>query len=563
MRCLTVHGIAATIKRTALKSLMVVVWAVGALVSCSGGSSDATDRNGGSGKKSTDVTGSSSMSTPPGLLGLTECVASGKGHDYQVGPNAGQLASLNLVPWESLGAGDTVRILYRAEPYRSKFMISAQGTADAPVRICGIKGPKGERPIIDGSGATTRTALANLYGSSQLLNQSTQSASDIHQSRSIIVIKQLTTQAWQAYPSHIQIDGLNIRGAYPSHQFKDANGDTKTYDAFGACIWIDRGKDIVIANNEISDCTNGLFSKSTDDGDFAITKNLRIAGNYIHGNGVVGDEHQHNTYLQSQGVVYEYNRYGPPRTGALGNAIKDRSAGTVIRFNRIEEGAHAIDLVEAEDFAVAAIANVAYRTTLVYGNQIIKSGDSGSFIHYGGDHYDSSPGANWGEPIFRKGTLYFFNNTVITTGSGARLFQLSTTEEAAEVWNNIFVFGSGARTGYRNIRQTTEGLGKAWTPGGRVNLGRNWIDSRWRDSDPYHSIPGQLSGAANLLTGATTPIDLATLIPLAGSAVIDAGVAGPLNSPAADLVNAQLDTSFFPATRSVNGTGIDLGAVEK
>lgn len=492
-------------------------------------------------------------------LGLTACLPSGKGHDYQVGPESGQLASLDQVPWESLQPGDTVRVFYRSTPYKGKFLVAAQGTADAPVRICGVRGAQGQRPIVDGAGATTRTALASAYGN-------TQSVSDIHQERTLIVIKPLATQAWEAYPRHIQIDGLAIRGAQPEHSFVNASGATKTYAAFGACLWIDRGQNITIADNEISDCSNGVYSKSTDDGDFAVTKNIRLAGNYIHGHGIVGDDHEHGTYMASVGVVYEYNRYGPSRPGALGNAIKDRSAGVVIRYNRIEEGAHAIDLVEAEDFPVTATALASYRSSFVYGNQIVKSGDTGSFIHYGGDHYGSTPtnnitGSTWGEPIFRKGTLYFFNNTIHVRGSSARLFQIATTEETAEVWNNIFYFDASVDAGYRNLRATSE-IGASWTAGGIVNLGRNWINDDWSDSDPYHSVPGELNGSARLLTGNTAPIDLTTLVPLAQSAVVDAGENGPA-AVSAYPVSAQLNSSYAPTSRSVKGSAIDLGALER
>ena len=44
-------------------------------------------------------------------------------------------------------------------------------------------------------------------------------------------------------------------------------------------------------------------------------------------------------------------------------------------------------------------------------HQIVKDGRKGSTIHYGGDH----PGS---ENNYRKGTLYFFNNTVHLTGNG-------------------------------------------------------------------------------------------------------------------------------------------------
>ncbi len=488
---------------------------------------------------------------PPTVLALTPCVASGLGTDYQVGDGKAYTA-LEQVPWEKLGAGDTVRIFYRAAPFFGKFLLAAQGTALAPVRICGVRGPGGERPIIDGNGAVTRTQLGVEYSVDPVYSL-------IHQNRSIIVIKPLASQAYVDYPRHLQIDGLTIRRAHPNYTFIDANSQTQTYDSFGACIWVDRGHDILIADNEISDCTMAVFSKSTDDGDFAVSKNLHIAGNYFWGHGIVGDVHQHGTYTQSVGTVIEFNRYGPMRSGAEGNPIKDRSVATVVRYNRIEGGAHAIDLVEAEDFPVTATSDPAYRSTFVYGNQIEKSGDTGSFIHYGGDHYGSTPGASWGEPIFRKGTLYFFNNTIHVTGGSAELFQIDTTEETAEIWNNVFVFDSSVQ--FPSMRAQRQ-IDPPWTAGGIVNLGRNWINSTWADSDPYHPVSGQLNGTANLLVGDTPPIDLVGFTPLAGSAVIDAGQAGP-SAASAYFVTYQLNSSFTPVPRSIGGASIDLGAVER
>ena len=145
--------------------------------------------------------------------------------------------ALDQVPWESLGAGDTVRIFHRATPYAGKFLIAAKGTAAAPVRICGVRGANGERPVIDGNGAVTRRALSSAYGNSAY-------ASDIHQGRSVIVIKPLATQEWTAFPSNIQIDGLNIKRAHPNYSFTDASGASKTYDNFGACIWVERGHNV-------------------------------------------------------------------------------------------------------------------------------------------------------------------------------------------------------------------------------------------------------------------------------------------------------------------------------
>lgn len=495
--------------------------------------------------------GGSSKSDPATgpALHLTSC-SPGSGHDYQVGSGAGQLASLAQVPWDQLTAGDTVRIFYSATPYRGHILIAAQGTASAPVRVCGVKGPNGERPIIDGQNAVARPGLSYTsagYG-------------HIQESRAIVMIDRLGSQDWTAHPSYVQVDGLEIRGAKPGNTFTNSTGAVQAYESFGACIWVDRGHHVTIADNVVHDCTNGIFSKSTDDGDFAVTKDLRIAGNSIYGNGVSGDDHEHNSYVQSVGVVYEFNHYGPLRSGALGGALKDRSVGTVIRFNRIEEGSRALDLVEAEDYPVTATADPAYRSTFVYGNQIVKSGDTGSLIHYGGDHFGSTPGSMWGEPIFRKGTLYFFNNTVHATGSNAAIFQISTTEETVEAWNNVFVFADTVgdaklRLGWQDVNT------QYWTPNGIVHLGRNWINSRWVDTDVNHPLQGSVTGQANLLTGTTAPVSLTTLKPLAGSSIVDAAQAS-LSAAATYPVTFQLDASFNGVLRAVNGSAMDLGALE-
>lgn len=479
---------------------------------------------------------------------MNACLPSGKGTDYQVGPGVGQIASLDLVPWEKLVAGDTVRIFHKDTPYYGKFMLSGNGTAAAPIRVCGVKSSSGARPIIDAKGAKSRAALA--YGHI------------LHQTRSIIVVKPAYGAAWTSFPTHIQIDGLDLRGANPANTFTDTTGTVRPYEKFGACIWVERGQGVTIADNLIHDCTNGIFTKSVSDGDFALTKNIRIAGNYIYGNGNSGSVHEHNTYVQSIGVVYEFNRYGPLRTGALGNMLKDRSVGTVVRYNSFKEGAHSIDLVEAEEYNTIAVSLPEYRTTYVYGNQIIKDGSTGSLIHYGGDHFGSTPTSGWGEPFFRRGTLYFYNNTVHVTGGGmGALFQLSTTEENAQVWNNVFSFATSVP--YPALRMNQQDVAAYWTPGGNVNLGKNWIVSNWADSDPWHPIPGVVSGAANMIKGTGVPYDLTTFLPASGSALIDAGQAN-LAAVAAHPVLYQLDPVTGQAkTRTINGSAIDLGAVER
>jgi hypothetical protein len=473
------------------------------------------------------------------------CVPSGSGTDYQVGPGAGQLASLDLVPWESLGPGDTVRIAYQAAPYKSKFMISGKGTAAAPIRICGIKGPNGERPIIDGKGATTRATID--YGNI------------VHQTRTLVLIKGASAAAWTYFPEYITIDGLEITGQYPDYTFTDTTGASHPYDAFGACIWIERGQHIVLRDNSIHDCTNGIFSKSTDDGDFAVTKDLLIEANDIRDAGVAGDDHEHGSYVQSVGVVYQFNHYGPQRANGGGSALKDRSVGSVVRYNFLEGCARSLDFVEAEDYPNTALADPRYRTTFAYGNLLRKS-VGGIPVHYGGDHGGATPSDPWGEPIFRKGTLYFFNNTAIVDGDAYTMsfLQLSTTDEHAEVFNNVFYYSGNVQ--YKSLRAGQD-VGASWVTGGVINLGVNWFNDGWVLNDPDHPVPGTVTGSANAITGAAAPFDLTTFVPPPGSSVIDRGQAPP-SAAAAYPVEFEYTSDLKARARVTRGAALDLGAFE-
>lgn len=491
-----------------------------------------------------------SIAIPP--IAATSACARGSGRDYQVGPGAGQLATIGEVPWNSLGAGDTVRIFWRPTPYKEKFLITGHGSKGAPIRVCGVKGPNGERPIIDGKNATTGSKID--FGTQLLF-----------QSRNVIIIKGKAGD-YEDRPEYIEIEGLEITGQHATYSFKDNTGTSRPYDKanFGACLWIERGHHVVVRDNVIHDCTNGIFSRSIDPdrpgNEFLTTKDLLISRNSIYDCGVVGGDHEHTSYIQSIGVVYELNHYGPLRAGAKGGALKDRSVGTVVRYNFIEDGARSLDLVEAEDFGKTATANPAYRTTFVYGNVIRAKGPGGTAIHYGGDHYGAKPTEHWGEPLFRKGTLYFFNNTVLFTGTGSfAVFDLATTDERAEVFNNVF-YGENAQIVLRG--SWGEGDSPTYVAGGKINLGRNWIKSGWLPNHASNPLAGSvLTGTENVIVGADAPIDSKTFAPVAGSPIIDRAM--PLPPVAAPyVVEYEWDPTLVGAKRTTKGAAPDLGAIE-
>lgn len=119
----------------------------------------------------------------------------------------------------------------------------------------------------------------------------------------------------------------------------------------------------------IHDSANGLFTSH-------LTQNILISRNYIYDNGIENSIYQHNTYTESMGIVYEYNQFGPLRSNCPGNNLKDRSAGTVIRYNWIEAGNRQLDLVESD--YQSFVDDPSYNATFVYGNILIEPDNAGN-----------------------------------------------------------------------------------------------------------------------------------------------------------------------------------------
>ena len=368
--------------------------------------------------------------------------------DFHVGPGQA-LAAIGEVPWESLVAGDRVLIHWRAEPYREKWVINAQGTAQAPITVEGVLGPAGQRPVINGQDAVTRLQLDYW-----------------NEDRGVIKIGGSSIPS-DDLPRHIIIERLEIRSGRPPFTFTDDGGTVRSYLDNAAAIYVEKAEGLIVRDCELHDSGNGLFS-----GDFdGQTQDLLIERNFIHDNGNVGSAFHHNTYTSGIGVVYQYNQFGPLRAGADGNNLKDRSAGLVVRYNWIEGGNRQLDLVDADSSTV--IGHPDYRATHVYGNVLIEPEGAGNsqLVHYGGDGSNSAD--------YRKGTLYLYNNTIISTRSGnTTLLRLSTNDETADARNNIlYVTASGAKLAMMNAD-------------GHLTLRNNWTKPGWVDS--HGSLTGTI-----------------------------------------------------------------------
>ncbi len=337
---------------------------------------------------------------------------------YEVGPGKAY-ANIGNVPWESLQPGDTVLIYWRATPYKEKWVICRQGTAAAPILVRGMPGADGSLPVIDGNGATTRTTL-NYW----------------NENRGVIKIGGANVPA-DTTPRYITLENLDIRSARTPYTYTAANGTTQSYTDNASSIYVEKGENITVRNCIIHDSGNGFFVASSD---ALASRDILVESNYIYDNGIANSIFQHNNYTAAIGITFQYNRFGPPRAGCPGNNLKDRSAGLVVRYNWIEGGNRQLDLVDGEDSALIR-NDPRYRETHVYGNILIEPDAAGNrqITHYGGD---SGTTAN-----YRKGTLYFYNNTVVSTRTDrTTLFRLSTNSERCDARNNIFYVTAAGNT---------------------------------------------------------------------------------------------------------------------
>jgi hypothetical protein len=377
--------------------------------------------------------------------------------DYHVGQEQ-PLASIGSVPWGDLKPGDRVLIHWRPEPYREKWVVCCQGTPSEPIAISGVPGPEGQLPVINGDGARTDPAL-NYWA----------------EERGVVKIGGSNRPA-DLMPKHLVVEHLEIRGGRRPYSFTGRNGLSQ-YSKAASAIFVEKAEDLTLRGLVLHDCSNGLVVSHQ-------SRDVTIEGCHIHGNGNEGSPMEHNVYTESLGLTFQFNRLGPLREGSRGNNFKDRSAGMVVRYNWIEGGNRQLDLVDCVD-NTAISTSPRYRDSWVYGNTLIEPEDGGNnqLVNYGGDSGQTEH--------YRKGTLHFWHNTIVTSRSGPTvLFRFFTADERVDCRNNIF-FASDPRG--HIVPRVGEG---------RIAFGRNWISKEWQPTsegeDP--SLPGVI-GVENLIEG--------------------------------------------------------------
>jgi hypothetical protein len=489
---------------------------------------------------------------------------------YNVGPNQ-PYTTLSSVPWASLAAGDTVNIHWQSQPYREMILICAQGTAAQPVTIQGVPDPTtGQLPIIDGENAVQSASLPYHDKNNPLSSQSLYELSPV-------MVGPPLGNAYNNLPQYITIQNLIVRNANQNYSFTNYTGTTTQYPAFATAIYVEGAQHLTIRNCTLTGSGNGLFVNSKY-GSTGVSSDILIENNSIYGNGNVGSETEHNVYTEANGIVFQYNTIGNLASGAGGDALKDRSAGTVIRYNCIGGGGHCIDLVETMGGQGYLDLQPSYRTSFVYGN-VIANGSQGAadLIHYGGDQ--------WNYTYYRRGTLYFYDNTV-----GTQANQRSNPQQPTDRWSTqVFELPSQGETGGASVQEIVDCRNSIFysiplTPGlaasalnmittdgtGTLILNRNWLSPGTAQSAPIYdgTFIGTITGwASNLFgnsQGANDPgfVSVANLNPnlKPGSSCIGAGGALLPEEQGVYGVYYQYTGNQSNTLRLGNPAGPDIGA---
>lgn len=381
---------------------------------------------------------------------------------FEVGPGK-TYTEVSAVPWYSLSAGDVVNIYHRSTPYIAKFGIFAQGSAIAPIIINGVTDANGNRPVINGSGATVNSNV--MPGTSDNLF----AAGD--EGYGVITIKRRPSRPTTENPSWITIQNLEVTGGASTNSYINSLGTSVTYD-FSAGIWCQPSSDITIRNCVIHDNSQGIFTMSKAGGIGESCQRFKVLYNRIYDNGAVESGYEHGCYLQGYDFLVEGNYLGRGMVGSAGSTYKSRIGKEVFRYNWVESTARAIDMVHPE-FTDAFVAYSDFGIDYVYGNVIVNDeeldGNAWRPIHYGSDSSDGGgewePGAGLTSPVNHRKKLYFFSNTYFSRNNNTQtdqfVFQLSWPDTVCEAWGNIFALrGSNSQlslmymAGVLNLRGT-------------------------------------------------------------------------------------------------------------
>lgn len=477
-----------------------------------------------------------------------DCTATGKGKTYDVGQPGSKYKQLGNVPWDSLKGGDTVRVWAVGGPYHENFIVGASGTVTEPIRVCGVPDERGNLPLLDGQDAVG--AHSQWWGKGEKYNL---------EQWGVVVVHNWRWSDSDPAVRYVEIEGLHVKSGRKIYSFTSAiDGKSYPYGKGAAGIRVQDGADITLRGNEVEDNSNGIFTNAQTP-QSRMVRNLLVEGNHVHDNS--DSMGTHNLYLQSIGLVVQFNDFGPTMPQAQGGNLKTRAVLQFIRYNYLGPAARIIDMIEPQGFVDYVIANrfegyksadnrdpitinqvaaneEAYHHDYVYGNDIEnygsfspKSGEhsaSGSLVHYSEDGTFEKADSGKG------GTLWFYGNRVYLhlDEYGAKVFDQGPYYPISQEWSYVEAFGN-AFDWVKEQARTPQFGWQRWLED-RANLGKNWITPGWCGKPPCDGragdgtgvsarsvgakgsvymndgVSGHVTGMANTVSSAGVPFDLQT-----------------------------------------------------
>lgn len=317
--------------------------------------------------------------------------------DLHVGPNQ-RYTTLDSVPFWSLKPGDNVLIHYKPGGYHETFQLMMSGTVDKHISVRGVPDPvTGKRPIIDGKDAKIGRSIYYGYYWQSLYTYGG------------IIISPPRGFTWGDAPSYIDIEGLELCNFNQTSTMTNLYGQRQQFDKFCAAIYGERVRHLTVKNCKIHNDGLGVFvnSKYAAAG---VSKDILIENNTFALNGNPGSVTEHHIYTECDGITIQFNTFGPMVKGSYGSVIKDRSAGTVIRYNSMQVAQFAVGV-----YLMGPQGGYGYIDTLpnftksyFYGNVMYNPPTGGNaFVFFGGDSGSA-----------RTGKLYSYHNTFINHADG-------------------------------------------------------------------------------------------------------------------------------------------------
>ncbi len=469
--------------------------------------------------------------------------------DLHVGPDQ-RYPTLASVPFWNLLPGDNVLIHYKPGGYHESFQLMKSGTADRHITVRGVPDSvTGQKPVIDGQDAKVGPSIYYGYYWQSLYTYGG------------IIISPSRGFKWGDAPSYIDIEGLEIRNFNQSSTMTNLYGQQQKFDRFAAGIYGERVRNLTVKNCSIRNNGNGIFVNSKYGAD-AASSDILIENNKFLYNGNANSLSEHHVYTECDGITIQFNTFGPLTTDAGGSAIKDRSAGTIIRYNtmHVSKFGIGVNLVGPQGGSGYLENRPGATKTYFYGNSMINPPVGGpAFIYFGSEGLTSTG---------RKGTLYSYHNTFINHADGvgpkrrvgAIAYRLGTNAELGgatvdlnvDSRNNVFQCVSETRGLAPGDLSIVYGAGPV-----NVNFGRDWMSP---GASKLLMIPRNWMGALPLMTGLENlfPPD-----PCNDPGLLDARLLSPATNTAAFLSIATPTTLLSLLDPNVLIRKIDLRLIWK